>query len=129
MLAKNGRTGFAMAKKITVYGIRNCDTMKKAFAWLDARKVAYDFHDYKKAGADMAVLKRAIKAEGWENVINRKGTTWRALPEKTRDKMDAAGALKAAEENPSLIKRPLIVQGDDIFLGFDEAAYKKAFGK
>ena len=74
---------------ITVYGIKNCDTMKKAFTWLDQHKIAYTFHDYKKSGADEAVLKKAIAEHGWENVINRKGTTWRALPEKTRETMNA----------------------------------------
>ncbi len=115
-------------KPVTVYGIKNCDTMKKAFTWLDNHKVAYEFHDYKKEGADEAVLKRAIADLGWENVINRKGTTWRALPEKARETMNAASALKAALENPSLVKRPLIVHSKNLHLGFDETAYKEIFG-
>ncbi len=108
---------------ITLYGIKNCDTMKKAFAWFDAHKIAYAFHDYKKDGADEKVLKAAIKSLGWESVINRKGTTWRALPEKTRAGMDEAGAIRAAIANPSLIKRPLVVSGAQILAGFDETAY------
>lgn len=114
-----------MAKKITVYGIKNCDTMKKAFTWLDKKGVAYDFHDYKKQGADEDVLKRAVKDLGWENVINRKGTTWRALPEKTRETMDEKSAIAAALQNPSLIKRPLVVHGKGMLLGFDEADFGK----
>ena len=113
--------------KVTVYGIKNCDTMKKAFQWLDKRKVAYDFHDYKKEGADEAVLKRAIQAHGWDSVINRKGTTWKKLPEKQRESMTEKSAMAAAVENPSLIKRPLITHAKGVTLGFDEAEYKKAF--
>ncbi|MDP2206552.1 MAG: Spx/MgsR family RNA polymerase-binding regulatory protein [Alphaproteobacteria bacterium] len=110
--------------KPKVYGIKNCDSMKKTFAWLDKHSVAYDFHDYKKSGADETTLKAAIKAHGWEAVINRKGTTWRALPEKTRESMTEKSALAAALDNPSLVKRPLIVSGKDILLGYDEATFK-----
>ena len=109
---------------VTVYGIKNCDTMKKAFTWLDKHKVEYDFHDYKKSGADEAVLKRAVAEHGWENVINRKGTTWRTLPEKARETMNEKSAIKAALENPSLVKRPLVTHKKGVLLGFDEAAFK-----
>ncbi len=115
-------------KNITVYGIKNCDTMKKAFAWLDKHKVAYEFHDYKKLGADEAVLKRAIRELGWENALNRKGTTWRGLPDKVKGGMNAANALKAALENPSLIRRPLVVHAKGLLAGFDEAEFGKLFG-
>lgn len=108
---------------VTVYGIRNCDTMKKAFTWLDKNKVAYTFHDYKISGADEAVLKKAIAEHGWENVINRKGTTWRALPEKTRETMTEKTAIKAALGNPSLVKRPLVMHKKGVLLGFDEAEF------
>lgn len=116
-----------MPKKLAVYGIKNCDTMKKAMTWLDQHKIAYEFHDYKKEGADKAVIAAAIKQLGWEDVINRKGTTWRALPESQREKMTAASALKAALDNPSLVKRPLIFDGKTYHVGFDAAAFKKAF--
>jgi len=112
---------------IKIYGIKNCDTMKKAFAWLDKNGIAYDFHDYKKEGADPAILKQAIATHGWENTLNRKGTSWRQLPDKTKETMTEKTALKAATENPSLIKRPLLVKGGKIHLGFDEADYKKLF--
>jgi len=112
---------------ITVYGIKNCDTMKKAFAWLDAKGVDYTFHDYKKSGADKAMLQRAFEEHGWETVINRKGTTWRALPDDVKEKAKAASALKLALENPSLIKRPLITGAKGIILGFDADAYAAAF--
>lgn len=110
--------------KITVYGIKNCDTMKKAFTWLDKHKVAYTFRDYKKSGADEAVLKKAMAEHRWENVINRKGTTWRALPEKARETMTEKTAIKAALDNPSLVKRPLVTHKNGVLLGFDEAEYK-----
>lgn len=113
--------------KTTVYGIRNCDTMKKAFAWLDKNKIAYDFHDYKKQGADEALLSRAIGEQGWENVLNKKGTTWRALPEAEKERMDAKKALKAALGNPSLIRRPMMVKDGKIHFGFHEELYKKIF--
>ncbi len=115
--------------KITVYGIKNCDTMKKAFVWLDARKIAYIFHDYKKSGADKKVLETAIRQLGWENAINHKGTTWRALPDKVKDSMTAGSALKCAMENPSMIRRPLVVRGGKIILsGFDADEYAKVLG-
>ncbi|TAL37864.1 MAG: Spx/MgsR family RNA polymerase-binding regulatory protein [Alphaproteobacteria bacterium] len=114
-------------KQLTVYGIKNCDTMKKAFAWLDGHKVAYAFHDYKKAGADADLLKRAFKQHGWENVLNRKGATWRALPDKAKEAMNERLAFETALANPSIIRRPMLVRGDDIRLGFDEAEYSKAF--
>ena len=113
--------------RIVIYGIKNCDTMKKAFGWFDKHKVAYTFHDYKKQGADPEVLKRAIAEHGWETVINRKGTTWRALPEKVRETMNEKSALAAALDNPSLIKRPLIAQSKKTYLGFDEASFKESF--
>ena len=112
---------------ITLYGIPNCDTVKKARAWLAAEGVAYAFHDYKKSGADAAVLERAVKEHGWENVLNRKGMTWRALPDKLKDGMNDKQAIETALENPSVIRRPMLVQGSDIHFGFDEAEYKKIF--
>jgi arsenate reductase len=114
-------------KNITVYGIKNCDTMKRAFAWLDKRKVTYVFHDYKKNGIDKAALKEAMDEFGWESVINRKGTSWRALSESDKNAMNGSRALKAAEENPSLVKRPLIVAGRKMLLGFNDAEYNVFF--
>lgn len=105
---------------IKIYGIKNCNTMKKTFDWLDAKNVAYTFHDYKKQGADQDVLEKAFVRFGWENVINRNGTTWRKLPETVRARMTEKSALTAALENPSLIKRPLILARRKMALGFDE---------
>ena len=113
--------------KPVIYGIKNCDTVKKALVWLEAHNVACDFHDYKKQGADRAVLARAFRQYGWENVLNRKGTSWRALPETVRENMDAAGAMAAALANPSLIRRPLVVVDNEIIVGFDEEVYRERF--
>lgn len=118
-----------MAKPV-IYGIKNCDTMKKTFQWFDKHKVEYDFHDYKKLGADKAVVTQAFDVFGWEEALNRKGTTWRKLPEDVRDGMTKTKAMKIALENPSILKRPLIIKGKDMMCGFDEAALsKKILGK
>ena len=109
--------------KTTIYGIKNCDTMKKAFQWLDVHKVQYVFHDYKKDGADAMLIKRAIKVEGWENVLNRKGMTWRGVSEKIKNEMNEVMALKIALENPTIIRRPVLISEDKILLGFNEKEY------
>lgn len=111
---------------LTIYGIRNCDTMKKACAWLDQVGIAYHFHDYKKEGAPESALKRWIDELGWENVINRRGTTWRKLPEADRERMDTALALEAAKQSPSLIRRPVLERGTMLLLGFDVVQWQAA---
>jgi Spx/MgsR family transcriptional regulator len=111
-----------------IYGIKNCDTMKKAFQWLDTRKIPYEFHDYKKTGFDKSVIEAAIREQGWENVLNRKGTSWRALPEGTKSSVTDAKALKLAQENPSLIRRPLMVHKGKTHIGFDDKTYTEIFG-
>ena len=93
---------------LDLYGIRNCDTMKKARTWLDANAVAYSFHDYKVEGADAARLAAWCKALGWEVVLNRAGTTFRALPEADRANLDAARATQLMLAQPSMIKRPIL---------------------
>lgn len=110
---------------VTIYGIKNCDTMKKAFKWLDEHNIAYDFHDYKKQAPDEAILKQAIAEHGWELVINQRGTSWRKLDESLRASMDEAGAIQVAMESPSIIKRPLIVARGKTILGFSEELYEQ----
>lgn len=112
---------------VKIYGIKNCDAMKKAFTWLDEHGIAYDFFDYKKTGADADVLKAAIAQHGWNTVINRKGTSWRALPDDVKANMTEQSAIQAAMENPSLIKRPLLVRGKTIQLGFNADDYAGIF--
>lgn len=104
---------------IVVYGIKACDTMKKSMAWLDEHGVAYEFHDYKKLGADESVLRDAIDKCGWQTVINRRGTTWRKLSDEVKTGMDVEGAVAVALDNPSIVKRPMVVSGGKVILGFD----------
>jgi arsenate reductase (glutaredoxin) len=112
-----------------LYGIPNCDTVKKARAWLDARGIAYAFHDYKKAGIDRARLEAWVGDLGWEAVLNRSGTTFRKLPEADRANLDAVKAIDLMLAQPSMIKRPILDHGDALIVGFDEAAYTAAFGR
>lgn len=113
----------------TIYGIKHCDTMKKAFKWLETNAVDLTFHDYKKQGIDEDVLHNAVKQHGWENVINRRGTTWRKLPDNVKATMDDVTALKIAKDNPSIIKRPLLIYQGNITLGFKDAEYAGIFGR
>ena len=110
-----------------IYGIKACNTMQKALKWLEEQNIDARFHDYKKPGADEAVLQDAITQHGWETVINRRGTTWRKLPDDVKATMDAAGAIDAALDNPSLIKRPLLAYQGEIYLGFSEELYAEIF--
>ncbi|ALA20006.1 MULTISPECIES: ArsC family reductase [Chelatococcus] len=113
-----------MAREITIYGIRNCDTMKKARAWLEAKGVAYAFHDYKSAGIDRDRLTDWIRQAGWEKLLNRAGTTFRKLPEADRDGLDEAKAVGLMLANPSMIKRPVLDIDGRIVVGFSPAGYE-----
>ena len=108
---------------VTIYGIKNCDTMKKARTWLDAKGIAYRFHDYKAEGIDAASLKRWVEALGWETVLNRAGTTFRALPDADKQDLDAKKAIALMLAQPSMIKRPVLVSGDKILVGFKPETY------
>lgn len=112
---------------ITLYGIANCDTMRKARAWLEGHGVAYTFHDYKKAGVDETLVRAWVAELGWEALVNRRGTTWRRLPETTRQGIDAESAIRLMVENPSLIRRPLLDTGDIRYVGFSEDLYGELF--
>lgn len=114
---------------VTIYGIRNCDTMKKARAWLDGHGVAHDFHDYKVSGIDRATLEGWVAAHGWETVLNRAGTTFRKLPEADRAGLDADKAIDLMIAQPSMIKRPVLDPGQgDTLVGFKPDAYQAVFG-
>lgn len=108
---------------IEIFGIKNCDTMKKAFRWLDANNIAYTFHDYKKEGLDEATAKAWVDKLGWENVINKRGTTWRKLEEETKNTMDNENAVHIMISQSSIIKRPLLKIDDSIILGFNIDEY------
>jgi arsenate reductase (glutaredoxin) len=117
-----------MAKPIVIYGIRNCDTMKKARAWLDKRGVEYRFHDYKSEGVERAKLEAWAKNVGWETLLNRAGTTFRKLPEKEREGVTEKRAIALMFAQPSMIKRPVLEAGGKLFVGFKPEIYDKAFG-
>jgi arsenate reductase len=118
----------AKSKQITIYGIKNCDTMKKARAWLDDHDVAYAFHDYKAEGVDRASLERWAKDVGWEILLNRAGTTFRKLPERERENVTEKKAIALMLEQPSMIKRPVLDVGGKLLVGFKPEIYAKQFG-
>lgn len=117
-----------------VYGIPNCNTVKKARAWLDAHGLAYEFHDYKKQGVPEATLQAAMKQLGWEALVNRAGPTWRKLPDAVKASVtNASQALAVMKEHASVIKRPLLEwdgqEGSQYEVGFSEARYAELFKK
>ena len=114
---------------VTVYGIKNCDTMKKAFAWLEQHRIAYDFHDYKKAGVTKAQLAKWCRAAGWETVLNRAGPTFRKLPDAAKENLNQEKAIALMIGNPSMIKRPIVEHGGAIEIGFKPERYAALFGK
>ena len=111
----------------TMYGIKNCDTIKKARTWLEGQGIAYDFHDYKAAGIDADTLRIWVEKLGWETVLNRAGTTFRKLPEADRTGIDANKAVALMQASPSMIKRPMLLQGDALIAGFKPETYAAVF--
>ena len=114
---------------VTIYGIKNCDTMKKARAWLDRRGIAYAFHDYKTAGVERSRLEAWSREVGWETLINRAGTTFRALPDKDKSALAENKALALMAAQPSIIKRPVLDIGGKLLVGFKPEQYEQAFGR
>ena len=108
----------------TLYGIPNCDTMKKARKWLDGHGVSYEFHDYKKAGIEKKTLTTWCDKVGYEVLLNTRGTTWRKLDAAQKEGVTAARAIALMAEQPSIIKRPVMVSGSKLLVGFDEPAWK-----
>ena len=115
-----------MAKAITIYGIKNCDTMKKARAWLDKHCVAYAFHDYKTAGIDRARLEGWARTVGWESLLNRAGTTFRKLPDADKDGLTERTAIALMLAQPSMIKRPVLDVGGTLVVGFQPEIYARS---
>jgi Spx/MgsR family transcriptional regulator len=113
---------------ITLYGIPNCDTVKKARTWLEARGLAYTFHDYKKQGADPAKLAAWVAAAGLNTVLNRAGTTFKKLPEASREGLDETRAIALMVEAPSMIKRPVVEHPGGLLVGFKVEEWEKALG-
>ena len=112
----------------TIYGIKNCDTMKKARAWLDTHGVAYDFHDYKAAGVAKEKLKQWSDEVGWETLLNRAGTTFKKLPDADKEGLNEKKALALMLAQPSMIKRPVLEAGGKLLVGFKPEAYAKEVG-
>ena len=107
-----------------IHGIKNCDTMKKTFAWFDGAGVAYQFHDYKKAGIDAATLARWCEQLGWEALVNKRGTTWRKLTPEQQAFDTQSAAVQLMQEHPSLIRRPVLeTASGQLLVGFDPALY------
>ncbi len=117
-----------MGKPVTIYGIKNCDTMKKARAWLEAKKIAHDFHDYKTAGIDRTRLEGWAKAVGWETLLNRAGTTFKKLPDGDKEGLTEKKALTLMLAQPSMIKRPVLDVGGKLLVGFKPDDYAKTLG-
>ncbi len=110
-----------------VYGIKNCDTVKKALNWLDEHHISYEFHDFKKLGITEDKLQEWASKLGWEALINKRGTTWKKLDTATQDSITSAGAaFRLLQEKTSIIKRPVIEEGEILLSGFDESSYSKA---
>jgi len=114
---------------IKMYGIPNCDTIKKARKWLEAQGIDYEFHDYKKEGVDEAKLHSWVKEVGWEILLNRRGMMWRKVPQEVKDVIDEESAIQLMLETPSIIKRPVLDTGDKRHVGFKEQEYEALFSK
>ena len=117
-----------MKMPITIYGIKNCDTMKKARAWLDTHGVAYDFHDYKAVGVEKDKLKQWSDKLGWESLLNRAGTTFKKLPDADKEGITEKKALALMLAQPSMIKRPVLEVGGKLLVGFKPDIYAKEIG-
>ncbi len=113
---------------VTIYGIKNCNTMKKAFSWLERRGVGYVFHDYKKEGVAREALERWCDAAGWERILNRAGTTFRKLPDAAKADLDWEKAIALMLEQPSMIKRPVVESATVVEIGFNPDRYAEIFG-
>jgi arsenate reductase len=116
-----------MSATVTLYGIPNCDTIRKARAWLKDQGIDHDFHDYRKQGADRDLLQTMAQQLGWEAMLNRRGTTWRRLPETAKAQVDERLALQLMQDNPAIIKRPILAHRNHLHLGFSAAQYQEIF--
>jgi len=112
---------------ITVYGISNCDSVKKARKWLDQHALQYQFHDFKKSGLERPMLLGWIDKVGWETLLNRRGMMWRKLPQEARDNIDPDSAVAIMLDTPSIIKRPVLEVDGAIYVGFSEQRYSTLF--
>lgn len=116
-----------MTDSVTIYGIANCDTIKKAKQWLTSHELEFQFHDYRKQGLDPTLLKQWVDELGWEVLINKRGTTWRQLSDDVKNNVDSESAIAIMLDNPAIIKRPVLVKGHERYVGFSDATYSKIF--
>ena len=112
-----------------LYGIKNCDTVKKARRWLDANGVNFQFHNFRVDGLDQATVESWLETVSWETLLNKRGTTWRKLDDPRKEQLDQTIAIELMLANPTLIKRPVITNNSDCMVGFKEAEYTAYFGK
>ncbi|MEO0438820.1 MAG: Spx/MgsR family RNA polymerase-binding regulatory protein [Pseudomonadota bacterium] len=110
-----------------IFGIANCDTVKRAKRWLDSHSVEYDFHDFRVDGLERSLLEEWVSAESWRTIVNQRSKSWRSLDQNRRDSMDDNTAIAAILEQPTLIKRPVLERERTRLFGFDEAAYRDIF--
>lgn len=113
----------------TLYGIKNCDTIKKARKWLDNQSIDYQFHDFRVDGLEEQLLDSWLEQLGWEGLINKRGTTWRQLSDEQKATMDNTLARAVILENPALIKRPVLINNEHIEVGFKEPTYQTIFAQ
>lgn len=113
---------------IIVYGIKNCDTVKKALKWLAEHNIEHKLHDYRVEGLDSDFLEQAEAQFGWENLVNKRSTTWRNLADEVKKTLSKTTALSVLAQNPTLIKRPIIMQEGKALIGFNEKEYQAVFG-
>lgn len=110
-----------------VYGIKNCDTIKKARRWLEGNNIEYEFHDYRVDGINRKMLSNWLQQLQWEELLNKRGTTWRKLPEQEKEAINKSKAIGLMLEQPAIIKRPVLTVGKQILVGFNETDYRKIF--
>lgn len=118
-----------MTDPVTLYGIANCDTIKKVRHWLQEQSVEFDFHDYRKQGLEREQLQTMEFALGWEAMLNRRGSTWRTLPVSVRENIDLKSAMQVMLDNPAIIKRPILARKGQLHLGFKPDQYQEIFSQ
>ena len=116
-----------MTESVVMYGISNCDTIKKAKNWLDNKDIEYRFHDYRKQGLEVQLLNHWVDILGWEALLNRRGTSWRKLSEQQKQSIDRNSAIEIMFDNPAIIKRPLLAKGGNYYAGFSNSQYQELF--
>ena len=116
-----------MTRPVTLYGISSCDTIRKARSWLKNQQIEFEFHDYRKQGLEQKLLESMISVLGWEAMLNRRGTTWRALPDEVKERIDQASAMRVMLDNPAIIKRPILAVANQLHLRFSDRQYQEIF--